>query len=258
MIQKLAYQTYGRHLQSKIQRGPRPEHIAVILDGNRRFAEQTGCPSVSLGYHQGARKVVELLDWCQDLHIPQITLWVLSTDNLKRPLEQVQSLCKVIEQQIVEIAQRQLESRTPRQIRFFGQLDALAPQLKASLDQAHQITENYSQYFLNIGVAYGGREEIVDAVRALLEQYDQEGSCLKEAARRVSEKEIESHLYLRDIPEPDLIIRTSGEVRLSGFLLWQSVYSEFYFCDVFWPAFRKVDFLRAVRSFQQRKRRFGK
>jgi short-chain Z-isoprenyl diphosphate synthase len=120
------------------------------------------------------------------------------------------------------------------------------------------MTSTYDQYYLNIGVAYGGREEIVDAVRGLLESYDRQGMCLKEVASRVSVAEIESHLYLKGIPDPDLIIRTSGEVRLSGFLLWQSVYSEFYFCDVYWPAFRKLDLLRAIRSFQQRKRRFGR
>lgn len=258
MIQQFVYQLYTRHLQSKILQGLLPQHVAVILDGNRRFAESTGSPSVSVGYRHGAHKVSQLLDWCQDLRIPQVTLWVLSTDNLKRPRDQVQSLCQVIQEEIVGIAHQQHESRTPRQIRVFGQMAALEPALKNSLDQACEMTSAYDGYFLNIGVNYGGREEIVDAVRSLLERYQREGACLKEAAARVSAAEIESHLYLKGIPEPDLIIRTSGEVRLSGFLLWQSVYSEFYFCDVYWPAFRKLDLLRAIRSFQQRKRRFGR
>lgn len=258
MIQQFVYQIYTRHLQSKILQGPLPQHVAVILDGNRRFAESAGSTSVSLGYRQGAHKVTQLLDWCQDLRIPQVTLWVLSTDNLKRPPEQVQSLCQVIEEEIIGIASGQRESRTPRQIRCFGQIEALAPSLRESLRRASEMTGTYDQYYLNIGVAYGGREEIVDAVRGLLESYDRQGMCLKEVASRVSVAEIESHLYLKGIPDPDLIIRTSGEVRLSGFLLWQSVYSEFYFCDVYWPAFRKLDLLRAIRSFQQRKRRFGR
>lgn len=257
-IKRFLYQTCAGHLRSQIAQGLLPEHIAVILDGNRRFAESSGGVSVSAGYRQGAHKVYELLDWCQDLSTPQVTLWVLSTDNLKRPAEEVESLCQVIEEEIVEIAHRQTESRTPRQIRFFGQLDALNPTLRESLRRAGEMTEGYDQYYLNIGIAYGGREEIVDAVRGLLVQYDQEGSCLKDAAQRVSVGEIESHLYLTGIPEPDLIIRTSGEVRLSGFLLWQSVHSEFYFCDAYWPAFRNIDLLRAIRSFQQRKRRYGR
>ena len=120
------------------------------------------------------------------------------------------------------------------------------------------MTERYYQYYLNIGIAYGGREEIVDAVRDLLVKYEQEGSGLKEAAQRVSVGEIGAHLYLKGIPEPDLIIRTSGEVRLSGFLMWQSVHSECYFCDAYWPAFRNIDLLRAIRSFQQRIRRYGR
>ena len=258
MIQQFVYQLYTRHLQSKILQGLLPQHVAVILDGNRRFAESNGSPSVALGYRQGAHKVAQLLDWCQDLRIPQVTLWVLSADNLKRPPEQVQSLCQVIEEEIVGIADGQRESRTPRSIRFFGQMEALSPSLRQSLARASEITGQYQQYYLNIGVAYGGREEIVYAVRGLLESYEREGVCLKEAAARVSVADIESHLYLKGIPEPDLIIRTSGEVRLSGFLLWQSVYSEFYFCDAYWPAFRKLDLLRAIRSFQQRKRRFGR
>jgi short-chain Z-isoprenyl diphosphate synthase len=258
VIQQFVYQIYTRHLQSKILQGPLPRHVAVILDGNRRFAESNGSSSVALGYRQGAHKVSQLLEWCQDLRIPQVTLWVLSTDNLKRPPEQVQSLCQVIEEEIIGIANGQSESRTPRQIRFFGQIEGLSSSLRESLRRASEITGAYDQYYLNIGVAYGGREEIVDAVRGLLESYDRQGVCLKEVASRVSVAEIESHLYLKGIPEPDLIIRTSGEVRLSGFLLWQSVYSEFYFCDAYWPAFRKLDLLRAIRSFQQRKRRFGR
>jgi short-chain Z-isoprenyl diphosphate synthase len=258
VIQQFVYQAYTRHLQSKILLGPLPAHVAVILDGNRRFAEQLGSSSIALGYRQGAHKVRQLLDWCQDLCIPQVTLWVLSTDNLKRPPDQVQSLCKVIEEEIIEIAHQQKNSQTPRRIRFFGQLEALAPSLREAFVRASEITGEFDQYHLNIGAAYGGREEIVYAVRSLLEKYEREGSCLRDAAARVSVAEIESHLYLKGIPEPDLIIRTSGEVRLSGFLLWQSVYSEFYFCDAYWPAFRKMDFLRAIRSFQQRKRRFGR
>jgi len=257
VIQRLVYHLYARQLHSKVLGGPLPEHVAVILDGNRRFAESMGSNSVSVGYWQGAHKVSELLEWCQTLHIPQVTLWVLSADNLKRPADQVQSLLQVIEEEIVNIARRQAQSRTPRQIRFFGQLDALSPSLRGALDRARELTASFSQYFLNVAIAYGGREEIVYAVRRLLERYGREGVSLPEAVGRVSTEEIGAHLYLQGIPDPDLIIRTSGEVRLSGFLLWQSVYSEFYFCDAYWPAFRRVDFLRAIRSFQQRKRRYG-
>jgi len=257
VITRLVYHLYANYLQAKVSRGLLPEHIAVILDGTRRFAESMGSRSISMGYRQGAHKVSELLDWCETMGVPQVTLWVLSTDNLKRPAEQVQTLSQVIGEEVVAIAHRQRQSATPRQIRFIGQLDALPESLRLVLDQAREVTLDFTDYFLNVAIAYGGREEIVYAVRGLLEKCGREGISLEEAAQRVTAEEIASHLYLGDVPDPDLIIRTSGEVRLSGFLLWQSVYSEFYFCDAYWPAFRRIDFLRAIRSFQQRKRRYG-
>ena len=258
MVSRLVYQMYARRLQTKVLKGARPKHVGVILDGNRRFAESSGSTSHSAGYRQGAHKVRDLLEWCQGLDISQVTLWVLSADNLKRPVEQVDPLFQVLEEELVELARGQRDSSTPRQMRFFGQLDALSPSLSNALGEAQRITAEYNDYFLNVAIAYGGREEIVHAVKGLLMKYGQEGVSIEEITTRVSAEEIQSHLYLQGIPDPDLIIRTSGEVRLSGFLLWQSVYSEFYFCDAYWPAFRRIDFLRAIRSFQQRQRRYGK
>lgn len=257
MIRQIVYEIYAQRLQTKVLRGPLPQHVGLILDGNRRFAESVGSPTVTSGYRQGAHKVYELLDWCQGLHIPQVTLWALSADNLKRPKTEVHSLLRVIEEEIIELARRQERSSTPRQMRFFGLLDALDPSLREALGEARQITQRFNDHFLNVAIAYGGREEIVHAVRDLLEEYYRQGVSLEEVTQRISAEQIHAHLYLKDIPDPDLIIRTSGEIRLSGFLLWQSVYSEFYFCDAYWPAFRKIDFLRAIRSFQQRKRRYG-
>ena len=229
----------------------------MILDGNRRFARSVQGYSVSSAYLQGARKVSELLTWCQELDIPEVTLWVLSEDNLDRPTAQLAPLIQAVEEHIVDLAHSQEASRTPRQIRSFGHLDDLPDSLRTALDKAQEITARFTGYSLNIAVAYGGRQEIVHAIRGLLEHYRREGVSLREAAGRVNAQEIESHLYLPGIPDPDLIIRTSGEVRLSGFLLWQSAYTEFYFCDAYWPVFRSIDFLRAIRSFQQRRRRFG-
>ena len=258
MIRQQVYEIYARRLQSKVLRGPLPRHVGLILDGNRRFAESVGSPTLASGYRQGARKVYELLDWCQGLGIPQVTLWALSADNLKRPQAEVESLLRVIEEEIIELARRQERSATPRKMRFFGLLEVLDPSLTEALEEARRITGEYNDHFLNVAIAYGGREEIVHAVQGLLEEYSRQGVSLEEVTRRVNAEQIHSHLYLKDMPDPDLIIRTSGEIRLSGFLLWQSVYSEFYFCDAYWPAFRKIDFLRAIRSFQQRQRRYGK
>ena len=257
MIRQVAYEIYARRLQSRVLRGPLPQHVGLILDGNRRFAESLGSPTVASGYRHGAHKVYELLDWCQPLRIPQVTLWALSADNLKRPQAETDSLLRVIEEEIIELARRQEGSSTPRQMRFFGLLDDLDPSLGQALDEARRVTQRYNDHFLNVAIAYGGREEIVHAVRGVLEEYSRQGVSLEEVTRQVSAEQIHSHLYLKDLPDPDLIIRTSGEIRLSGFLLWQSVYSEFYFCDAYWPAFRRIDFLRAIRSFQQRKRRYG-
>lgn len=258
MIGRLLYSFYARRLSGQVQAGVIPQHVAVILDGNRRFAETLGSASSAVGYELGAQKVSQFLDWCQQIRIPQVTLWVLSADNLDRPESEIRPLLDVIEQEIVQIAARQRESRTPRRIRYLGQVDTLPPSLGQALRQAADLTSDFDDYFLNVAINYSGREEIIDAVRGFLVDYEAQGLSLGDAIRDVSPKQIASHLYLDGVPDPDLIIRTSGELRLSGFMLWQSVYSEFYFCDTYWPAFRQIDFLRAVRSFQQRRRRFGR
>lgn len=258
MLSSLTYKLYERYLLSQVLQSPCPRHIAVILDGNRRWAANRKGLSIPLAYERGVRKVVELLDWCQKLEIPEVTLWVLSTDNLKRPIDQVMPLLRVIEEQLGELARYQQLSRTPRQIRCFGHLESLPNSLRIVLEQAMETTARVSGNYLNIAIAYGGRQEIVDAVQRLLDHFERQGMSLREAAERINADEIASQLYLPDTPEPDLIIRTSGEVRLSGFLMWQSAYSEFYFCDANWPAFRQIDFLRAIRSYQQRNRRHGR
>jgi len=257
LLSRLVYSLYTRILLSKVQAGDVPQHVAVILDGNRRFAESMGTSSVTSAYQQGAWKVRQFLEWCQSLRIPQVTLWVLSLDNLRRSRPELREVLQVIEQEVVGIAESQRISQTPRRIRFLGQLNRLPAFLQNALGKAENMTARYNDFYLNVAVAYGGREEIVDAVRKLLVSYGNEGLSLEDAVRRVTVKELGDHLYLEGVPDPDLIIRTSGEIRLSGFMLWQSVYSEYYFCDAYWPTFRQLDLLRAVRSFQQRKRRFG-
>lgn len=252
------YRLYESRLAREIRHGgPGPQHIALILDGNRRHGERYGLRDPSAIYALGARKLDEVLDWCAALNVPAVTLWVLSTANFDRPIEQVTGILAAIGSKLSALAaDPQIHSRRVR-IQAIGQLDLLPKPTLAAIRAAQEATAAYDGMVLTVAVAYGGRAEIVDAVRGLLTLQHQHGATLEEAIGKIDADAISRHLYMAGMPDPDLIIRTSGEVRLSGFLLWQSAYSEFYFSDVYWPAFRKIDFLRAIRAYQQRRRRFG-
>jgi short-chain Z-isoprenyl diphosphate synthase len=208
-------------------------------------------------YAQGARKLDDLLNWCGELSIPAVTLWVCSTDNLARQPHEVAGILGALEVKLrALIGDPQIHRRRVR-VQAIGRLDLLPDSTVAAIRAAEAATAHYEAMLLSIAVAYGGHEEIADAVREMLSEAMAAGT-LPEIIEAVCPERIGRHLYLAGTPEPDLIIRTSGELRLSGFLLWQSAYSEFYFSDVLWPAFRKIDFLRAVRAFQQRRRRYGR
>ena len=254
----LLYRLYERRLVREVRRGGAgPHHIALILDGNRRHGERFGVRDPNAIYALGARKLDEVLDWCAALGVPAVTLWVLSTENFDRPVEQVSSILEAIGAKLSALAvDPQIHSHRVR-IQAIGQLELLPEQTLAAIRAAQEATASYDGMVLTVAVAYGGRAEIVDAVRSLLSSERRSGATLDEAIERIDAEAISRHLYMAGMPDPDLIIRTSGEVRLSGFLLWQSAYSEFYFSDVDWPAFRKIDLLRAIRAYQQRHRRFG-
>jgi short-chain Z-isoprenyl diphosphate synthase len=252
------YRLYERRLLHQLRAGPLPRHIGVILDGNRRFARRQGVTDARAIYELGARKLDDVLEWCGELAIPAVTLWVFSTDNLGRRPDEVGGILGAIEAKLRALADDPQIHRRRVRVRAIGNIGVLPEQTAAAIEAASDATAGYDAMTLTIAVAYGGREEIAHAVRALLATEAEKGASLAEAIARVTPEAIAEHLYTAGSPDPDLIIRTSGEVRLSGFLLWQSVYSEFYFSDVYWPAFRKVDFLRALRSFQHRARRFGK
>lgn len=251
------YKAYERRLANEVRRGSVPGHIAIILDGNRRHAERKGLTDPATIYQLGASKLDEVLGWCAAYGIPAVTLWVLSTDNFNRPVSEVSGILAAIEAKMRALANDpQIHSRRVR-IQAIGNLDRLPRSTITAIQAARDATASYDGMVLTIAVAYGGRAEIVDAVRALLEAERCRGASLDDAIAHINVDAISQHLYMTGVPDPDLIIRTSGEVRLSGFLLWQSAYSEFYFSDVLWPAFRKIDFLRAIRAYQQRRRRFG-
>jgi short-chain Z-isoprenyl diphosphate synthase len=252
------YRLYERRLLREIRRQPLPRHIGLILDGNRRFARRLGLVDIVEGHQRGAAKLQEALEWLEELGIRMVTIWILSTENLMRPPEELEGLLALIERKMREAAVDPKIHKRRVRIRAIGRLDLLPPSLRDAIRTAEQATGSYENFWLNVAVGYGGRQELVDAVRSLLHDWGRQGMGLTEIADRLTADVIGKYLYTYDLPDPDLIIRTSGEVRLSGFLLWQSAYSEYYFCDAYWPAFRRVDLLRAIRSYQQRQRRYGR
>jgi short-chain Z-isoprenyl diphosphate synthase len=253
-VRDLIYSMYARRLAASLVGKPRPEHVGVMCDGNRRWAREMGYVDPNDGHRVGARRVLDVLRWCDEAGIKHVTLYLLATDNLQRPAAELDPLLKIIEDLVTELA----AEGNPWRLRMVGALDVLPSSTAAALKAAEERTVDRSGgVTVNAAVGYGGRREITDAVRALLHEHAQAGGTLEELAEVLDVEHIAEHLYTRGQPDPDLIIRTSGEQRLSGFLLWQSAHSEFYFCDMNWPDFRYVDFLRALRSYASRQRRFG-
>ena len=253
-LRELVYSLYARRLTALLRGKPRPRHVSVMCDGNRRWAREMGYVDPNDGHRVGAERVKELLRWCDEAGVGHVTLWLLSTDNLNRPAAELHPLLQIIEDLATELA----EEGQPWRLRMVGALDMLPAHHAAALKAAEERTVGRTGGAqVNLAVGYGGRREIADAVRSLLHEQARAGQTIEELAEILDVEHIAEHLYTRGQPDPDLIIRTSGEQRLSGFLLWQSAHSEFYFCDANWPDFRRVDFLRALRSYASRQRRFG-
>ncbi|MBX6371920.1 MAG: isoprenyl transferase [Acidothermus sp.] len=250
-LRRLIYGLYERRLAASLSPDRLPRHVGVILDGNRRWAKAMGM-GVSTGHRRGAAKIEEFLGWCAELRIEVVTLWLLSTDNLGRPAEELVPLLRIIEDTV-----RDLAASKRWRIHPVGALDLLPDETARALKEAEHATANVDGLVVNVAVGYGGRREIADAVRALLHEHASRGTSIEDLANVLDVEHIAEHLYTKGQPDPDLVIRTSGEQRLSGFLLWQSAHSELFFCEALWPDFRRVDFLRAVRAYAQRERRFG-
>ncbi len=252
-LRELVYSAYEWRLRSRLAGRPMPRHVAVMLDGNRRWARAAGFEDVNQGHLAGARHIANLLDWCTEAGVAHVTLWLLSTDNLSRPPAELEPLLRII----AGVAEELAADGKPWRVTAVGALDLLPEQTAAALKTAEERTAARTGLMVNVAVGYGGRREIADAVRSLLQEYAAAGTSIEELAEILDVDHIAEHLYTRGQPDPDLVIRTSGEQRLGGFLLWQSVHSEFYFCDALWPDFRKVDFLRALRDYGNRQRRYG-
>lgn len=255
---RFLYQVYARKLEQEISRGVLPRHVAVILDGNRRFAQERGLESAEEGHRMGAEKIFEFLDWCRDLKIEWVTLWLLSTDNLNRDQNELAALVSIIDEAVNGICDQAPQRWPDLSVDFIGAEVDLPDPLRSTLGRVTAMKNPQAMRHLQIAVGYGGREEITEAFRRLLRERAQAGDSIEDVIADLTPEMIGQHVWSATSPDPDLIIRTSGEIRLSGFLLWQSVHSEFYFCDPYWPEFRRIDFLRALREFAHRNRRFGR
>ena len=250
-LSDLLYAAYERRLSRRLSRETLPRHVGVMLDGNRRWAKARG-HGTKEGHQAGADNIAGFLDWCEEARVEVVTLWLLSTDNLSRPAAEVVPLLSIIETTVTDLAETKRWVINP-----VGSLDVLPAETARRLKEAADATRECEGLLVNIAVGYGGRREIADAVRSLLHEQASKGMTLEELAEVIDVEHIAEHLYTKGQPDPDLVIRTSGEQRLGGFLLWQSAHSEFYFCEAYWPDFRHVDFLRALRAYAERNRRFG-
>ncbi len=252
-LSTLLYGTYEKRLARTLKRDAQPpRHIGVILDGNRRWARQSGA-STAHGHQRGADKITEVLEWSRDAGVEVVTLWMLSTDNLSRDPKELAPLLEIIASTIEKLAD---DGRW--RLRHVGSAGLLPEGVARRIAAAVERSQDATGLDVNVAVGYGGRHEIADAVRGVLREGVDAGHSLEEVAESFSVEHIAEHLYTKGQPDPDLVIRTSGEQRLGGFLLWQSAHSEFYFCEAYWPDFRHIDFLRALRDYSQRERRLGR
>jgi tritrans,polycis-undecaprenyl-diphosphate synthase [geranylgeranyl-diphosphate specific] len=250
-----AYRFYEKWLEDVVNADEMPEHVGIILDGNRRWGFEKYGNRLN-GHIYGAKTAEDFLEWCLDLGIETVTLYVFSTENFVRPKEEVATILEIIENETRKLIADPRIHEHRVHVKAIGRLELLPNSLREALEEVEKTTEDYDQHYLNIAVAYGGRAEIVDAAKRIIDEV-QSGTL---DVHSVDEDVFRKYLYTSHLrnPYPELIIRTSGEERLSGFLIWQAAYSEFVFLDVYWPEFRRIDLLRAVRTYQRRKRRFGK
>jgi len=253
IISDAAYQAYERRLLAQVRAGSVPNHVAIIMDGNRRFARELGLGNPVQGHERGKDKLEEVLQWCLDVGVRILTVYAFSTENVSRPTEEVRELMRLFAENFRRVGDDERVHKHGIKIQVFGDRDILPADVREAIEYAEGRTKGYDAYRFNIAVAYGGREEILDAIRDVVREA-QAGAI---APEQIDEKFFSQRLYTADLPDPDLVLRTSGEERISNFLLWQLAYAELYFVDVYWPGFRKIDFLRAIRSYQQRRRRYG-
>ena len=251
-IGNIAGEVYEKMLIDEIKQYPIPEHIGIITDGNRRYARSVGL-SDNEGHLKGKEKLEEVLEWCMEVGVKIVTVYGFSTENFKRDNSEVDFLFHLIDEAFRDLMKDERIKKNGIKVKVIGETRKLPNFLKETIREVEQSTKGYKNFKFNLAIGYGGREEIINAIKRLVRDV-QSG---KENVDYIDEKKFRKYLYDGSIPDPDLILRTSGEERISNFLLWQSAYSELYFSDVNWPELKKIDFLRAISSYQSRKRRFG-
>lgn len=250
---KPLYALYEWYISRNLHSENMPRHVAIIMDGNRRYSRIQGEFDPIEGHKRGVSTLERVLDWCVDLGIEIVTVYAFSIENFKRPSHEVEGLMKLFKHNFETIAQNKRIHRNEVKLKAVGKLELLPEDVREAIKIAEEVTSKYDKRQVNIAIGYDGRLEIVDAMKKIADEV----KSGKLDPEEIDEKLVNENLYTAGLADPNLIIRTSGEERLSGFLLWQSSYSELYFCDSLWPELRKVDFLRALRSYQQRERRFG-
>ena len=253
LVSNTAYNAYEAKLEKEVFEEEMPKHLAIIMDGNRRFAREMGMEAGS-GHVQGKQKLEEVIEWCHKAGIRILTVYAFSTENFSRSEDEVELLMEMFEENFRALGDDERVHKNGIRVKVLGDRDLLPQGVKDAIEYVEGRTRDYDQYYYNIAIAYGGRQEIVYA----LKQVAAKVTAGEIEVEDIDEKEISQHMYTSHVPDPDLVLRTSGEVRISNFLLWQMAYSELYFTDIYWPGFRYIDFLRAVRSYQQRRRRYGK
>jgi short-chain Z-isoprenyl diphosphate synthase len=252
------YRAYAARLRAQVLAHPVPHHVALIMDGNRRWARELGFREVRAGHSHGADKAVELLAWCSSLGIREVTLWALSLENLERSPEEVEAITEIARHTLEALAERDRARRMDMSLQVIGRRDLLPERLREAAERGETETRGRPGLRVTLALGYSGRDELVEAARAAIRALVADGTPPEALADALTADRLADQLYTHGSSDPDLIIRTSGEVRMSGFLPWQSAYSEFYFCEAYWPAFREIDLLRAIRTYQQRARRFGR
>lgn len=252
-ISKPLYQFYEWYISRNLNPENMPKHIAIIMDGNRRYSKVQGNINVIKGHEIGVDTLEKVLDWSIDLGIEIVTAYAFSTENFNRPSEEVEGLMNLFIKHFKRIVSHEKIHKNEVRVKVVGNLELLPDGVKEAIKEAEESTKHYNKKFFNLAIGYDGRLEIIDAIKKIIKEIDSG----KISEDDINEELVSKNLYTAGLEDPNLIIRTSGEERLSGFLLWQSSYSELYFCDSLWPELRKTDFLRAIRSYQERERRFG-
>lgn len=253
LIFKPLYDLYESYLLEKVKSGNIPRHVAIIMDGNRRWARKLEKPPW-YGHLFGSKKLEEILEWCRELGIRTLTIYAFSTENFKRTPEEVSALMSLFEEKFRELLEDERVHRYGIRVNMIGRRELLPESVRKAAEEVEKATKKYTNHILNIALAYGGRSEIADAVREIVKDV-LDGKLRPED---IDEGLIKRYLYYPNMPDPDIVIRTGGEVRISNFLLYQIAYSELFFVDIYFPEFRKIDFLRIIREYQKRQRRFGK